>query len=143
MRSSLARPFRPLRWIHVALVACLTVLLSGWTCSALFMSCQSIPVQTQITSLSPAIIPGDADSVLLIVVGDGFFPQSQIMWNGNALQTTFMDSQHLQTTITQQIFETFGGSPGSNVQISVRTQQSFNDGCPIGGSSGSLVLVIT
>lgn len=143
MRSSLAHLFRNFRWIHLVLIACLTVLLSGWTCSALFVSCQGIPAQTQITSLSPDTIPNDAESVLLIVVGDGFFPQSQIMWNGNALQTTFMDSQHLQTTITQQILESFGGSAGSSVQIFVRTQQGFNDGCPVGGNSGTLVLVIS
>lgn len=62
------------------------------------------------------------------------------MWNGNALQTTFTDSGHLETTITQQTFAFFGGSKGNNVQISVRSQGSF--GCP-NGSSATLVLVIT
>jgi IPT/TIG domain-containing protein len=142
MRSSLAYPYRPLPLIRLALIAALTLLLSGWTCSAIFLSCQGVG-QSQVTSLSPDTIPSDAESVLLTVDGGGFTPQSQIMWNGNPLQTTFMDSHHLQTTVTQQTFDSFGGSLLNNVQISVRSQASFDDlGCPIGGNSATLVLII-
>ena len=142
MRSSLAHPYKPFLLIRVALIAALTQLLSGWTCSALFLSCQGVG-QSQVTSLSPDAIPGNTESVLLTADGSGFTPQSQIMWNGNALQTTFMDSQHLQTTVTQQTFDSFGGSVGNNVQISVSSQASFDDlGCPIGGNSATLILVI-
>jgi hypothetical protein len=142
MRSSLAHPYKPFPLIRVALVAALTLLLSGWTCSALFLSCQGV-AQSPVTSLSPDAIPSNAESVLLTADGSGFTPQSQIMWNGNALPTTFMDSHHLQTTVTQQTFDSFGGSVGNNVQISVRSQASFDDlGCPIGGNSATLVLVI-
>jgi hypothetical protein len=142
MRSSLAHPYKPSPRIRVALIAALSLLLSGWTCSALFLSCQGVG-QSQVTSLSPDAIPSNAESVQLTAVGSGFTPQSQIMWNGNALQTTFMDSHHLQTTVTQQTFDSFGGSVGNNVQISVRSQASFDDlGCPIGGNSATLVLVI-
>jgi hypothetical protein len=99
--------------------------------------------QSQVTSLSPDTIPSDAETVLLTVDGKGFTPQSQIMWNGNALQTTFIDSHDLQTTVTQQTFDSFGGSVGNNVQISVGSQASFDDlGCPIGGNSAMLILVI-
>jgi hypothetical protein len=143
MPSSLAHPYKPFPLIRVALIAALTLLLSGWTtCSGLFLSCQGVG-QSQVTSLSPDTIPSDAESVLLTADGSGFTPQSQIMWNGNPLQTTFMDSHHLQTTVTQQTFNSFGGSVGNNVQISVRSQASFDDlGCPIGGNSATLVLVI-
>jgi hypothetical protein len=142
MRSSLAHPYKPSPLIRVAFIAVLTLLLSGWTCSALFLSCQGV-AKSQVTSLSPDAIPSDAESVLLTADGRGFTPQSQIMWNGNALQTKFMDSHHLQTTVTQQTFDSFGGSVGNNVQISVRSQASFDDlGCPIGGNSATLVLVI-
>jgi IPT/TIG domain-containing protein len=142
MRSSLAHPYTPLPLVRVALIAALTMLLSGWTCSAIFLSCQGV-TQSQVTSLSPHAIPSNAESVLLTADGSGFTPQSQIMWNGNALQTTFMDSRHVQTTVTQQTFDSFGGSVGNNVQISVRSPASFNDlGCPIGGNSATLVLVI-
>jgi len=137
LRSSLANLS-----IRIALVAALTLLSSGWTCSALFLSCQGVG-QSQVTSLSPDTIPNDAESVLLTADGSGFTHQSQIMWNGNALQTTFLDSHHLQTTVTQQTFHSFGGSMGDSVQISVMSQASFDDlGCPIGGNSATLVLVI-
>ena len=140
MRSSLANPFKPFPWICIALIAALTLLLSGWTCSALFISCQGVMAQPQITSLSPDTVSSDAESVLT-VDGSGFTPQSQIMWNGNALPTTFTDSRHVETTITPQTFESFGGSAGSSVQISVRSQGS-GTGCPPGGNSATLVLVI-
>jgi hypothetical protein len=136
MRSSLAKLS-----IRVALIAALTLLLSGWTCSALFISCQGVVAQPQITSLSPDTIPSDAQSVLT-VDGSGFTPESQIMWNGSTLHTTFMDSNHVQTAITQQTFDSFGGSAGSSVQISVKSQGPGADGCPIGGNSAVLVLNI-
>lgn len=142
MRSSLADLYKPFPLIRVALIAALTLLSSGWTCNAIFLSCQGV-VQSQVTSLAPDRIPIDVESDLLIVDGSGFTSQSQIMWNGNALQTTFMDSRHLQTTVTQQTFDSLGGSLGDNVQISVRSPASFDElGCPIGGNSATLVLVI-
>jgi hypothetical protein len=142
MHSSLAHPYTPSPLIRVALFGGLTLLLSGWTCSAIFLSCQGV-AQSQVISLSPDAIPSIAESVLLTVDGSGFTPQSHIAWNGNALQTRFMGSHRLQTTVTQQTFDSFGGSVGNNVQISVRSQASFDDlGCPIGGNSATLVLVI-
>jgi hypothetical protein len=108
-----------------------------------FNSCEGSVPQPQITSLSPGAIPGDAASVLLTVNGSAFVPQSQITWNGNALPTTFMDSSHLQTTITQQTFNSFGGSVGSSVQVSVKSHGSVAvSGCPNGGNSATLDLVI-
>lgn len=144
MRSCLVNPYKPFPLLRMAFIAALTLLLSGWTtCSAIidFNSCQGSVPQPQITSLSPGSIPGDAQSVLLTVNGSGFVSQSQIMWNGNALQTTFTDSGQLETTITQQTFDSFGGSKGNNVQISVRSQGSM--GCPNGVNSAMVVLVIT
>jgi hypothetical protein len=143
MACSYAGPRKPFPLVHIGLIAALTPLLSGWTCRAMFISCQGVGEQPQITSISPDAIPSDANSVLLTVDGSGFTPQSQIMWNGNALQTTFANSRQLQTTITQQTFDFFGGSAGSNVQISVSSAESISDfGCPIGGSSGRLFLII-
>jgi hypothetical protein len=146
MRSCLVNRCKRVLLVRVAFITALTFLLSGWTtCNALFVfnSCQGSVPQPQITSLSPDAIPGDAGSVLLIVNGSAFVPQSQIMWNGSALQTTFMNPRHLQTTITQETFNSFGGSPGSNVQISVRSLGSVADlGCPIDGNSTTLILVI-
>jgi hypothetical protein len=144
MRSCFFDPRKRLLLVRITLIAALTLLLSGWTtCNGMFVSCQSSVPQPQITSLSPGTIPNDAESILLTVRGSGFVPQSQVMWNGSALQTTFMDSRHLQTTITQQTLESFGGSAGSTVQISVKSLESVADfGCPIGGNSATLGLVI-
>jgi len=144
MLSSLAKSSKLSFWIRITLIAFLTVLLSGWTCSVFFASCQGLGAQPQVTSLSPGTIPSDAESVLLTVVGSGFTSQSLIMWNGNALQTTFIDSHHLQTLITPQTFDSFGGSAGNDVQISVRSQESVNhSGCPGDGNSAFLALVIS
>ena len=74
MRSSLAHPYKPFPSIRVALIAALALLLSSWTCSAIFLSCQGVG-QSQVTSLSPDTIAGDTESVLLIANGsDTLFP---------------------------------------------------------------------
>jgi hypothetical protein len=146
MRSCLVIPRKLYLSVRIALVAVLTLVLSGWTtCTAIasFSGCAGAVPQPQITSLSPDTIPGGAESVLLIANGSDFVPQSQIMWNGSSLQTSFTDSRHLQATITQQTFDSFGGSAGSSVQISVRSRGSTPVlGCPDGGNSTTLVLVI-
>jgi len=132
--------------VRIAFLASLTLLLSGWTtCNAIvdFNSCQASLPNPQITSLLPGSIPGDSESVLLIVTGSGFAPQSQILWNGNALTTSFKDSGHLQTTITQQTFASFGGATGGTVQISVRSLGSGGMGCQNNGISATLFLSIT
>jgi hypothetical protein len=134
----------PYPWVRIALLVILTLLLAAWgTCNAMvdFNSCQSVQPMAQLTSLSPGAIPGNSDSVLLTLNGSGFTTQSQILWDGSALPTVFMDSRQLQTTITQQTFVSFGGSSGSSVQISVRTLGSAT-GCPLGGSSATFELVI-
>ena len=145
MRSWLIHSPRPIPWLRIGFVAALSLVLSGWTCTAIigFNSCLGVPVTPQITLLSPSAIPASANSDLLVVKGNGFVPQSQILWDGNALATTFIDSQHLQATITQQTFTRFGGALGSNVRISVNTPMNGAVlGCPIPGASSTLVLVI-
>ena len=128
-------------WIRIGLVVILAFALSGWTCTA--VSCFGVSSAPQIASLSPIAIPANAQSVPLIVIGDNFVPQSHITWNGNTLHTIFMDSQHLQATITPQTFQQFGGSQGTNVLIAVNSPVSTQvPGCPIAGGSATLVLVI-
>ena len=146
MLSCLIFKCKPFLWIRIALLAFLTVLLSGWsTCVAIvsFNSCLGVVPQPLVTSLSPDTMPGDTEPVLLIVNGSGFVPQSQIMWNGRPLRTTFADSGHLQTTITRKTFDSFGGEVGSRVEIAVRSQGSSPVlGCPNSRESPTLVLVV-
>lgn len=141
MPSPLVRPYP---WVRIVFLVILTLLFAAWgTCNATidFNSCQSVPPMAQLTSLSPGAIAGNSDSALLTANGSGFTSQSQILWNGSALPTVFVDPLHLQTTITQQTFASFGGSSGSSVQISVKTLGSAT-GCPPGGNTATLELVI-
>ena len=145
MGSCLIQFTKPFPWLRAGFVAALTVILSGWTCTAIigFNSCLGVASTPHITLLSPSAVSAISDSVVLKVGGTGFVPQSQILWNGNALLTTFIDSEHLQAEITQQTFTQFGGSFGSNVLISVNSPVTTTvAGCPIAGSSATFVLVI-
>jgi hypothetical protein len=144
MSSCLDNSRKPVPWLRIGFVAVLTLTLSGWTCTAIvgFNSCLGVP-PPRIVSLSPTAILATTDSVLLIVTGSDFVSQSQILWNGRAMPTTFVDSHHLQATITQQTFDQFGGSFGSSVLISVSSPVTATVvGCPIATSSAALVLVI-
>jgi hypothetical protein len=140
MRSSLAKAFPA---FHIASVVVLTLLLSGWdgcTGFVAFTSCPGPAPMAQVMTLRPDAVPGDLNSVPLIVNGSGFTAQSQILWNGSTLETTFIDSRHLQATITQETLDSFGGSRGNNAQIAVRSHGS-GSGCPH-SDSAALVLVI-
>jgi hypothetical protein len=129
-------------WLRVVLLAAIIPLLSGWTCGVFFVSCHGVG-QPQIKSISPEAIPGDAESVLLTVEGNGFTTKSQIMWNSIPLPTTRIDSHHLMTTITQETFSSFGGSVGSSVQISASSTGNLpGTGCPINGNSNVMPLVV-
>ncbi len=142
MRSCLLNPKFPL--LNLGLATVLILSLSGWACTAVigFNSCLGVPPTPQITFLSPSTISANTESVLT-VNGNYFVPQSQILWNGSALQTTFIDSHELHTTITDDTFQQFGGSSGSSVLITVNSPApSLIVGCLIGGSSLGVVLVI-
>lgn len=144
MSPHLVRPCASFPLVRVAMLAALTLLLSGWTtCSALFLSCQTSVPEPQVILLSPDDLPVDTEPVLVTVEGSDFEPQSEIMGNGSALQTRFVDPQHLQTSITQQTLVSLGATPGSHVQISVMTPDlSPVMGCPVGTNSTTLVLAI-
>src|SRR5215469_3347511 len=133
--------------VHIVFVAVLVLMISGWTTCAAFFSFNSCPgsvPQPQITSLSPDTISLDATPVLLTVNGNNFVPQSQVLWNGTALATTFIDTHHLQVLITQTTVESFGISAGSNVQISATSPATGHVvGCPNSQASAALVLVIS
>jgi hypothetical protein len=139
--------FKPLPPVRIVFVVVLVLTLSGWTTCGVFFSFNSclgaVPLP-QITSLSPDTISLNAALVVLTVNGNNFVPLSQVLWNGTALATTFIDSHHLQVMITQTTLETFGISAGSNVLISAMSPASTHIvGCPNGGASAALVLVIT
>lgn len=135
----LCKPYR------IALVLALVALLSAWTCTAIvnLNGCPDAFPHPQIGALSPNPISADIVSVVLSVEGTGFVPQSEIQWNKNTLPTTFVDSRHLQATVTQETFDTYGGSAGVNVSITV-TSPGTNSvvGCPNGGNSSTTILEV-
>ncbi len=112
--------------VRVVFIALLPLLLCGWTCTAI-VSWNSCPDPARIVLLSPDTISANAQLVLLTVSGNNFDPLSRILWNGNPLQTSFIDSHHLQATITRQMLELLGASAGVNVLISVESQEF--EGC--------------
>jgi hypothetical protein len=145
MRLRLEIVCKPYR---IALVLVISPLISAWTCYSIvnLKSCPGAVPQPQIVALWPDTIPADAASVRLIVEGNGFVDQSEILWNGNPLQTTFLDPDHLQATITHQTFESYGGLAGGSALISVMspgTGSTSVEGCQDGGSSGWLALFIS
>ena len=145
MRSCMIHSGKPFPWLRIGFIVFLILTLSGWTCTAIvgFASCLGVPATPQITFLSPSAISAGVNSVLLTVRGTGFVPQSQILWNGHGLPTTFVDSQHLEATITQQTFTQFGSGFGNNVLISVNSAATAGVvGCPIAASSATVVLIV-
>ena len=136
----------PLISTRLLLLSAITLLLSGWsTCSVMgaFVSCQTSFATPQATSLAPNSIPLETKSVVLNVNGSNFILNSQIMWNGNSLPTTFINSGLLQTTITDEMLDSFGVDVGSTVEITVASPKSITMvGCVNGGSSASLMLAI-
>lgn len=131
--------------VRIAALALLTFTLSGWTtCTAIvgFDSCLAADSQPHIHSLSPNTIFSNTTPVLLTVNGSNFVAQSQILWNGHAVQTRFLGSTRVQAEITRQTFESFGGTTGNTVLISVESPRSTTVvGCA-SESSGTLILVI-
>jgi len=135
-KNVLCKPYR------IGLVLGLAALLSAWTCTAVvnLNGCPDAFPHPQIGALSPNPISGDTVSVVLSVEGSGFVPQSEIQWNKNPLPTTFIDSRHLQSTVTQQTFDSFGGSAGNSVMISVLSPGTNSVvGCPNKGNSSRLL----
>ena len=145
MHSRLVNSCKPTPVIRIALLGLITFVSSGWTCAAIvgFNSCFDGTVQPQIVSISPDPLSSTVASFPLTVNGNYFMGQSQILWNGNPLPTTFVNSRQLQATITQQTFDSFGGSPGTSVQISVKSLRSFSSlGCPDGSTSGVFFIFV-
>jgi hypothetical protein len=111
---------------RVALVLALAALLSAWTCSAVanLDNCRGAIPYPQIGALSPNPVSAETVSVVLTVEGTGSVPESEILWNKNPLPTTFIDSRYLQATVTQETFDSYGGSAGKNVLITVTSPGS-------------------
>jgi len=130
---------------YILFVLVLVSLCSGWTCTAVVNldNCRAATPYPQIGALSPNPISADTVSTVLTVEGSGFVPQSEVLWDKNPMPTAFVDSSHLQTTVTQQTFDSFGGQAGTNVLITVTSPGTTSVvGCSNGGNSSTLLLEI-
>jgi hypothetical protein len=89
------------------------------------------PVPT-LTSISPTSVDAGVPSFTLTVIGSGFVAASRIVWNGNYVSTTFVDS----TTLTGSISSWDVSSPRT-ATIAVSTPP------PGGGTSSPLTFTVT
>ena len=89
------------------------------------------------------LISADIVSVVLSVEGTGLVPQSEIQWNKNSIADHVHRLRHLQEAVTQQTFDSFGGSAGKSVMISVVSPGANSVvGCPHVGNSSTVILEV-
>jgi uncharacterized repeat protein (TIGR01451 family) len=84
-----------------------------------------------VTQLSPSLILAGSSTATLTVDGVGFTSGSSILWNGQALPTTFISSGQMTATVDSSLIQQLGWA-----QISVTTPT------PGGGQSAALPLHI-
>ncbi len=66
------------------------------------------PPAPTIVSIQPTTLPANSPGFDLVVNGNGFTPQSTILWNGAALATTFISSTQLRATVAGASLTTAG-----------------------------------
>jgi hypothetical protein len=84
-----------------------------------------------VTQLSPSLIQAGSSTTTLTVDGTGFTSGSSVLWNGQALPTTFVSSGQMTATVDSSLINQLGWA-----QISVTTP------APGGGQSAALPLHI-
>jgi len=135
----LCKPYR------IALVLALGALLSAWTCTAVVNldNCRDAVPHPQIGALSLNPISADIVSGVLSVEGMGFCSPIRDPVEQIHCQPRSSISRHLQATVTQRTFDSFGGSAGESVLISVVSSgnNSVVD-CPNRGNSSTVILEV-
>lgn len=62
----------------------------------------------QITSISPSSVPAGSFGFLLTINGSGFFPSSDVIWNGNGGQTNFISPNQITFAIPGSLVQNAG-----------------------------------
>lgn len=62
----------------------------------------------QITSISPSSVPAGSFGFLLTINGSGFFPSSDVIWNGNGGQTNFVTANQITFAVPGSMVQTAG-----------------------------------
>jgi IPT/TIG domain-containing protein len=133
-------------WFLVALAICASLLLAG--CDSVFFiggaTCFGVTPTPELASVSPSTIDTHSLPATLIVTGRDFQVSSSVRMNNTPLPTTYVDSQHLQAVLTAET--TVGKTVDqSAAEISVFTAEQPDGkifGCPNGGSSATIVVII-
>ncbi|HPH97483.1 MAG TPA: hypothetical protein PKW33_12910 [Anaerolineaceae bacterium] len=81
-----------------------------------------------LASLSPAVMPAGANGGVLLVNGSGFVTNSVVLWDGNALPTTYIDDMQLKAQVP----------PDELVSVGQGVVTVSSPG-PGGGTSSSLI----
>jgi hypothetical protein len=84
----------------------------------------------QITSISPSSVPAGSFGFLLTINGSGFFPSSDVIWNGNGGQTNFVSANQIAFAV-----------PGSMVQNAGTVQLQVEN--PVSSLSNTVSFTIT
>jgi uncharacterized repeat protein (TIGR01451 family) len=84
-----------------------------------------------LTQISPSLIQAGSSTTTLTVDGTGFTSGSSILWNGQALATTFVSAGQMTATVDSSLIQSLGWA-----QVSVTTPM------PGGGQSAGLPLHI-
>jgi uncharacterized repeat protein (TIGR01451 family) len=84
-----------------------------------------------VTQIVPQMIPAGSSATVLTVDGAGFVPGSSILWNGQALSTTFVSSGQMTASIDSSLMQQLGWA-----RISVQTP------APGGGQATGLPVYI-
>jgi uncharacterized protein (TIGR03437 family) len=84
-----------------------------------------------VSSIQPDSAPVGSGAFTLMVRGSNFVPGAQVLWNGAARSTTFVDNGVLQAEI-----------PASDIATQGAAQVTVNNPAPGGGASASLQFVV-
>jgi trimeric autotransporter adhesin len=87
--------------------------------------------QPSVTQLSPTLVVAGSSTLTLTVDGTGFTSGSAVLWNGQALPTTFVSGGQMTATVDSSLIQQLGWA-----QVSVTTP------APGGGQSSGLPLHI-
>ena len=66
------------------------------------------PAPTTVTSLNPAAIQAGHYNFPLIVIGTAFLPGAVVLWNGNALPTTYVSATEVSAVVPTSYLKTVG-----------------------------------
>ncbi|MFN8445857.1 MAG: beta-propeller fold lactonase family protein [Caldilineaceae bacterium] len=82
----------------------------------------SLRKQPTLATISPASAQVNSGDLILTVNGRNFYPDSQVIWNGTPLPTTFVDGWHLKALISAGQLANAGV-----INVQVRTSQPGGD----------------